>query len=80
MKYRLTAMKFPSKCLLLFGIEITGVLLKDGNPLPIRSELELEDHPTAGQFEDVCIKRPPSVMGMQVSCSTIPGSIAINDS
>ncbi|CAI2736865.1 unnamed protein product [Dicrocoelium dendriticum] len=40
----------------LHGIEITGVLLKDGNPLPLSSKQELEDQPVAGQFEDICTK------------------------
>ncbi|CAI2737316.1 unnamed protein product [Dicrocoelium dendriticum] len=45
----------------LHGIEITGVLLKDGYPLPLSSKQELEDHPVVGQFEDVCIKLRASV-------------------
>ncbi|CAI2737046.1 unnamed protein product [Dicrocoelium dendriticum] len=55
----------PCQQMRLHVIKITGVLLKDGNPLPLSSKQELEDHSVVGQFEDVCIKRQPSVMGTQ---------------
>ncbi|CAI2737040.1 unnamed protein product [Dicrocoelium dendriticum] len=40
---------------------ITGVLLKDGNPLPIIRNFELEDHPPAREFDDICIKLRTSI-------------------
>ncbi|CAI2737182.1 unnamed protein product [Dicrocoelium dendriticum] len=56
MKYRLIAVMFTSKCVLLLVIMISGVFQKDGNTLPFTGEEKLEDHPAAKHFQDVCIK------------------------
>ncbi|CAH8494584.1 unnamed protein product [Dicrocoelium dendriticum] len=65
---------FTSKCLLLLAItfapcqlvlqhvlKITGILLKDGNPVPFTSKTELENNESSRHVEDVCIKLRASV-------------------
>ncbi|CAI2737576.1 unnamed protein product [Dicrocoelium dendriticum] len=85
MKYRLIAVMFTSKCVLLLAIAfapcqlrilhvimITGVFQKDGNTLPFTGEEKLEDHPAAKHFQDVCIKLKFSISsGTGVPFNTI---------